>query len=57
MIGEKGEHRVGAKSGRKHSGFVIAPSRMHRNPKGGTYNNYNDRIIFWSCRMGNSIFI
>ena len=51
MIGEKGEHRERAKSGRKHSRFGTSSTRMHRNPKGETHGNYNDVIIFWSCKM------
>lgn len=56
VIGEKGEHRERAKSGRKHSRFGTSPTRMHRNPKGETHGNYNDVIIFWSCKMRDSIF-
>ena len=56
VIGEKGEHRRRAKSGRKLSRFHTSPSRMHRNHKGETHGNYNDVIIFWSCKMRDSIF-
>lgn len=55
-IRREGEHWVRARGDGKPSGCVSSSSRMHRSPKGGICNHYNNIIIFWSCIMGDSIF-
>lgn len=53
VIRREGRALSKKKGDRKHCAHVSSPSRMHRNLKGGIYNNY--MIIVWSCRMGDSI--